>query len=92
MSLGECRENISFKMSLLTVNAYALIRISVGRDYQTCNLILFSLIGIVVYISGVKVKTALLHLKPTEEVGSQGFSEKRRILEIWIQIPCIDIP
>lgn len=25
MSLVECRENISFKMSLLTVNEYALI-------------------------------------------------------------------
>lgn len=38
MSLVECRGNISFKMSLLTVNEYALI---------IKHIILFSLIGIV---------------------------------------------
>ena len=46
MSLLEYRENISFKMSLLTANEYALIRISV-MCYETHNLILFSLMGIV---------------------------------------------
>ena len=34
------------------------------------------------YVSVVRVKTALLHLKPTEEVGCQGFSEKRRMLKV----------